>query len=99
MPSIEHLTFINKTLSAFRGYLPSGLSQGAEGSLISQMPGKVVKIMVEVNKEIKVGQTLLVVEAMKMENEIKASADGVVKEIYVSAGQAIDSGIPLIDIE
>ena len=49
----------------------------------AKMPGKVIKIPVTAGSEVKKGETVIVLEAMKMENEIKASYDGVVKEVYV----------------
>jgi biotin carboxyl carrier protein len=52
----------------------------------------VVAILVEVGAEVTVGQGLLVIEAMKMENEIAASRAGTVQEIRVSPGQAVEAG-------
>jgi biotin carboxyl carrier protein len=62
----------------------------------SQMPGKIVRILVQAGAEVKKGQPLLVMEAMKMENEIKSPQDGVIKEIKVAEGQAIETGSELI---
>jgi biotin carboxyl carrier protein len=62
----------------------------------SQMPGKIVRILIRAGDEVKKGQALLVMEAMKMENEIKAIQDGVVKEIKVTEGQAVETGAELI---
>jgi len=64
----------------------------------SPMPGKVIKIEVETNQEVRKNQTLVVVEAMKMENEIKAALDGRVKKIFVSEGELVDAEIPLIEL-
>ncbi len=63
------------------------------------MPGKVIKIDVSEKEEVRKNQTLAVVEAMKMENEIKATVDGYVKRIFVSAGDLVDSENPLIELE
>ena len=63
------------------------------------MPGKVIKTCVSVNDEVRKNQTLAIVEAMKMENEIKASVDGTIKEIHVAAGDLVDSEMPLIELE
>lgn len=62
------------------------------------MPGKVIKINVNENEKIRKNQTLAIVEAMKMENEIKSSIDGFVKKIFVSAGDLVDSEKPLIEL-
>ncbi len=90
---------INKVYKLFRGYKPSGLSGAAEGDLVTQMPGKVVKVLVEEGQEVKKGDTLLILEAMKMENEIKAGIDGKVKAIHVQAGDAIESGHLMMELE
>ncbi len=62
----------------------------------SQMPGKIVRILVKAGDEVKKGQSLLVMEAMKMENEIKSPQDGVIKAVKVTEGQAIESGAELL---
>lgn len=62
------------------------------------MPGKVIKINVAEKEEIRRNQTLAIVEAMKMENEIKSSIEGYVKRIFVSAGDLVDSEKPLIEL-
>jgi biotin carboxyl carrier protein len=63
------------------------------------MPGKVVKISVAEKEAVRKNQTLAIVEAMKMENEIKSPLEGFVKKIYVSAGELVDSEKPLLEIE
>ena len=62
------------------------------------MPGKVIKINVEEKEEIRKNQTLAIVEAMKMENEIKSSIDGIVKTIFISTGDLVDSDKPLMEL-
>jgi len=63
------------------------------------MPGKVIKINVQENEEIRKNQTLAIVEAMKMENEIKSSIEGVVKKIFVATGDLVDAEKPLIELD
>lgn len=63
------------------------------------MPGKVVKIPVQVGDEVIKGTTLIIISAMKMESEYKSPADGKVKKIYVNEGDAITGNQPLIEIE
>ncbi len=63
------------------------------------MPGKVIKIDVSEKEEVRKNQTLAVVEAMKMENEIKSTIEGYVKKIFVCAGDLVDSEKPLIELE
>ncbi len=76
------------------------LSGGTDqGTLGTSMPGKVVRLLVEPGAEVTKGQPVAVVEAMKMENELKAPMDGLVAEILVVAGQAVDAGAVLMRIE
>jgi biotin carboxyl carrier protein len=65
----------------------------------AMMPGKIVTVLVATGDEVHKDQGLLVVEAMKMENELKAPAAGVVREILVSPGQAVETGEVLARIE
>lgn len=67
--------------------------------LKASMPGKVLHLLVAVGDRVETKQGLLVIEAMKMENEIKSHGAGEVKEIRVKAGQAVESGEVLIVLE
>jgi biotin carboxyl carrier protein len=67
--------------------------------LKAPMPGKVVLVEVEVGQAVKPGDGLIVLEAMKMENEFRATVTGTVKEIRVRPGQAVNPGDPLVVIE
>jgi biotin carboxyl carrier protein len=64
----------------------------------SPMPGKVVKVLVEPGAAVKAGQGLVVVEAMKMENEMRAPRDGTVAEVAVREGQAVEAGETLASL-
>ena len=97
--SMKSLVNIDETFKVYRGFKPSGLSNANAGSLVTDMPGKIVKIMTTIGSEVKQGDTLLILEAMKMENEIKAGMDGVVKAIHVKEGQNLDSGHLMLEIE
>jgi biotin carboxyl carrier protein len=71
----------------------SGLAkQAVEGAVVAPMTGKVVSVRVKLGDQIKAGQTLCVVEAMKMENEIAAVKAGIVKEVLVSEGSPVSEG-------
>lgn len=63
------------------------------------MPGLVLNIMVEPGQELVHGDPLLVLEAMKMENVIKSPGEGVIKEIKVAKGKAVEKGEVLIELE
>lgn len=65
----------------------------------SLMSGKVLRCLVKENEEVKEGQGLLVIEAMKMENEIKALKKGIVKSILVKEGQVVEASSVLMNIE
>jgi biotin carboxyl carrier protein len=65
----------------------------------SPMPGKIVKVLVRAGDEVKSGHGLVVVEAMKMENELRAPRDGKVKDVAVSEGQAVEAGQTLATLE
>ena len=65
----------------------------------SEMPGKVVKVHLAAGGEVREGQGVLVVEAMKMENEIRSPIDGVVKELPVTEGQTVETGELLFVVE
>jgi biotin carboxyl carrier protein len=73
----------------------------AEGiqTVCAPMPGKVVKILVKSGDVVKEGQGLVVVEAMKMENELKSPKDGTVKEIFAKEGVAVENGAKLLIVE
>jgi biotin carboxyl carrier protein len=71
-------------------------AMNATDSLKSGMPGKIVEIMVEEGQTVEAGQPLLIMEAMKMENEMKASHACVIKEILVKKGDSVESGALLI---
>nr|2D5D_A Chain A, methylmalonyl-CoA decarboxylase gamma chain [Pyrococcus horikoshii OT3]2D5D_B Chain B, methylmalonyl-CoA decarboxylase gamma chain [Pyrococcus horikoshii OT3]2EJF_C Chain C, 149aa long hypothetical methylmalonyl-CoA decarboxylase gamma chain [Pyrococcus horikoshii OT3]2EJF_D Chain D, 149aa long hypothetical methylmalonyl-CoA decarboxylase gamma chain [Pyrococcus horikoshii OT3]2EJG_C Chain C, 149aa long hypothetical methylmalonyl-CoA decarboxylase gamma chain [Pyrococcus horikoshii len=70
----------------------------SENVVSAPMPGKVLRVLVRVGDRVRVGQGLLVLEAMKMENEIPSPRDGVVKRILVKEGEAVDTGQPLIEL-
>ncbi len=71
-------------------------ASGKLGDLKSPMPGLVIKILVKEGDEIKKGDSLIVLEAMKMENMLKAQGDGIVKAIKVQPGNAVVKGEILI---
>ena len=73
------------------------VSAGAgEHSIDAPMPGKVVKLVASEGQSVKAGEVLLILEAMKMQNEIPADADGVVKKFNVAAGQSVKAHESLV---
>ena len=77
------------------------LGAAAEGTvnIVTQMPGKVVRIVAEVGQAVKIGDSIIVVEAMKMQNEMKSPKDGTVKEIRAENGATVNTGDILAVIE
>jgi biotin carboxyl carrier protein len=71
---------------------------GGGGIVKAPMPGLVVRVEVAVGQKVEVGAGLVVVEAMKMENEIRAQRAGVVETVHVAAGQTVDKGAPLVTL-
>ena len=71
---------------------------GASGIVKALMPGRVVRVLVEKGETVRKGTGLLILEAMKMENEIQAPADGTVDALFVSPGQTVEAGADLVHI-
>ena len=67
--------------------------------IAAPMPGKVVKILVKQGDKVKRGQGVIVVEAMKMENELKSPKDGTVGQIHVMEGQTVEASTRLLIVE
>jgi len=74
----------------------AAVSAGAgEASVNAPMPGKIVNVLVSEGQKVNSGDVLLILEAMKMQNEIAATQAGTVKAINVAAGQSVKAGEPL----
>jgi acetyl/propionyl-CoA carboxylase alpha subunit len=65
----------------------------------TSMPGKIVKLLVEEGQQLSPGAGVIIIEAMKMENEIRCRNGGLVKAIHVNAGQAVEGDTVLVEIE
>ena len=77
---------------------PSAGAAGA-GAVTAIMPGKIIRVLVTEGDEVAEGDIVCVLEAMKMENELKAPTAGTVKALYVQPGQDVESGAVLAEIE
>jgi glutaconyl-CoA decarboxylase len=75
---------------------PSARTGDASNLMKSPLPGKVLKVFAAPGKAFKRGDTLLIIEAMKMENEILAPRDCVIGEVHVEASQSVKTGEPLL---
>ena len=77
----------------------AGQKAGGPTTLKAPMPGLVVRVAVEAGAKVEAGAPLVVLEAMKMENELRATSAGVVKGVKVKAGQAVEKGQVLVEFE
>jgi biotin carboxyl carrier protein len=75
-----------------------GTRSSGEKLLLSPMPGRVVKVLVGAGDSVTLGQPLVVMEAMKMENEIRARTPGTVARVHVQVGDTVDGGATLITL-
>ena len=75
------------------------LAPGGAGSINAPMPGTILQILVAEGDAVSSGQPLMVLEAMKMENNITATAAGTVKAIAVSPGQSVETGQHLLTVD
>ena len=78
---------------------PAPVAVPSEGTTVSApMPGTILKVNVEKGASVKKGDVLLVLEAMKMENDIQAPADGTVIAVQATKGASVETGAPLVTI-
>lgn len=77
---------------------PTKPASGGAGSVKSPLPGIIIDVLVNEGDEVKKGQTVVMLEAMKMENAIQATQDGKVTGIHVSKGDSVLEGVALITI-
>jgi biotin carboxyl carrier protein len=78
-----------------------GADTGGHGArkITAPMPGKVVRILAPAGAEVEAGQAVLVIEAMKMQNELKSPKKGKVSKLNVREGDAVETGQPLAEVE
>ncbi len=83
--------------------LRSRRSSGDEGhgvrKITAPMPGKIVRILAPAGSEVEAGQAVLVIEAMKMQNELKSPKKGKIRKLNVSEGAAVEAGQALAEVE
>lgn len=72
---------------------------GGSGEVHAPMPGLIVKVVVQEGQEVEQGQTVVILESMKMQNELKSPIDGTVDKIHIEASQTVDKNDLLIEIE
>ncbi|AKG92549.1 biotin carboxyl carrier protein [Geoglobus ahangari] len=87
-----------KSVKGVPSYRPESVDLGQK-VVKAMLPGTIIKILVSPGDEVKAGETLLILEAMKMENEIVSPSSGKVKEVRVSEGQRVETGDVLVVLE
>lgn len=92
------VTIDNERSALLKAFLKTHQPNSGVTAIRAPMPGLIVKVEVEVGQEIKAGQGLIVLEAMKMENEIKAVHHGKIQAIHVAPKKAVEKGETLISI-
>jgi pyruvate carboxylase subunit B len=94
-----HCVVIDEKTARYAKLMGASFVSGKAHVLHAPMPGMVVRVEVDVGQNVKKGDGLVIVEAMKMENELKAAYPGTVKEIKVKAGQPVEKNQPLVVFE
>ncbi len=77
---------------SWRGRRHGGVEAEGRQQIVAPMPGKVIRVLVRAGEKVEAGQGLLVVEAMKMQNEIRSPKSGTVERVVVAEGQAVNAG-------
>ena len=90
---------VTPTTASLNGYMLEKVPPDLSKFLLSPMPGLLVTLKVAVGDEVKAGEELAVVEAMKMENSLRATQDGKVKEVLAEAGASLTVDQPIIEFE
>ena len=84
---------------SWRGRRHGALEAEGRQHIVAPMPGKVIRLLVKQGDVVKVGQGLLVVEAMKMQNEIRSPKSGKIEKLFAIEGQAVNAGEVLLSVE
>jgi len=84
---------------SLRSRRPTGAAAQGMRTIKAPMPGKVVRLLASEGSTVEMGQSVIVIEAMKMQNELKAPKNGIVKRIRVAEGAAVEAGQTLADVE
>ncbi len=75
-----------------------GVQETGSGEVHAPMPGLIVEVTVELEQQVEIGDTLIILESMKMQNELKSPIAGVVRSVQVAAGQAVEKNMLLVEI-
>lgn len=95
---VAGLTLLSRGEPGRPGAPPAATVEPGDGAVVAIMPGKVTRVMVEEGHQVEEGKALCVLEAMKMENELRADRDGIVQAVHVSPGDDVEKGQVLVEI-
>jgi len=84
---------------AIRDVAATSETRKGPAPLLAPMPGLILRVAVQVGDAVEAGQSLVVMEAMKMENELRSASHGTVKSIQVEVGTAVEKGVILVEME
>ena len=90
---------LDERMRAIRALAGASAAASGPAPLVAPMPGMIVRINAGVGDRVQPGQGLVVMEAMKMENELRATAAGTVKAVLAQPGQAVEKGAVLLELE
>ena len=90
---------LDERMRAIRLLADATAGPAGPAPLLAPMPGMIVRVNVEVGEQVVPGQGLVVIEAMKMENELRATAAGRVKSVLTQPGSAVEKGALLVELE
>jgi pyruvate carboxylase subunit B len=89
---------LDERMRAIKDLTAASAAASGPAPLVAPMPGLVVRVAVQPGDTVNAGQGLVVIEAMKMENELRATTAGVVTGVRVEAGQAVEKGAILVEL-
>lgn len=95
----ERLSVSVRDPRSFCSRRSSGATAQGIKKILAPMPGKVVRLLAAEGSSVEAGQSVLVIEAMKMQNELKAPKSGVLKKINIKEGAAVEAGQALAEVE
>jgi biotin carboxyl carrier protein len=90
---------LDERTRAIRQLAGAAARPAGSSALVAPMPGLVVRVLCQPGDKVQAGQRLIVIEAMKMENELRAPNAGVVRTVAVTNGSAVEKGAPLVELD
>jgi len=96
---LQHFTAEVADPRAWRGRRHGGAEAEGRQQITAPMPGKIVRVLVRAGDKVESGQGLIVVEAMKMQNEIRSPKSGTVEKVFAVEGQTVNAGEPLVWVD